>query len=48
MIILNRYIIYANCKTDLSGWFRPVLSIQIVNLIHLAKNLACGGNIIVE
>ena len=48
MIILNCYIIYANCETDLSDWFRPVLSIQIVNLIHLAKNLACGGNIIVQ
>ena len=48
MIILNCYIIYANCDTDLSDCFRPVLSIQIVNLIHLAKNLACGGNFIVQ
>ena len=48
MIILNCYIIYANCETDLSDWFRPVLSIKIANLIHLAKNLACGGNIIVQ
>ena len=31
----------------MSDYFKPVFNIQIVILIHLAKNLACGGNIIV-